>query len=37
MLLVAFSGALIAQYNGFSDVGMGIGLIVIGFSFCYYR
>jgi putative tryptophan/tyrosine transport system permease protein len=30
--LVAFSGALIAQYNGFSDVGMGIGLIVIGLA-----
>lgn len=30
--LVAFSGALIAQYNGFSDVGMGIGMIVIGLA-----
>src|SRR3954465_10329909 len=29
---VAFSGALIAQYNGFSDVGMGIGMIVIGLA-----
>jgi putative tryptophan/tyrosine transport system permease protein len=30
--IVAFSGALIAQYNGFSDVGMGIGMIVIGLA-----
>ncbi len=30
--LVAFSGALIAQYNSFSDVGMGIGMIVIGLA-----
>lgn len=30
--LVAFSGALIAQYGGFSDVGMGIGMIVIGLA-----
>jgi putative tryptophan/tyrosine transport system permease protein len=30
--LVACSGALIAQYNGFSDVGMGIGMIVIGLA-----
>ncbi|MCM3651099.1 ABC transporter permease [Metabacillus litoralis] len=30
--LVAFSGAIIAQYNGFSDVGMGIGLIVVGLA-----
>ena len=30
--MVAFSGALIAQYNGFSDVGMGIGMIVIGLA-----
>ncbi|NSL52015.1 ABC transporter permease [Calidifontibacillus erzurumensis] len=29
---VAFSGALIAQYNSFSDVGMGIGMIVIGLA-----
>lgn len=29
---VALSGALIAQYNGFSDVGMGIGMIVIGLA-----
>jgi putative tryptophan/tyrosine transport system permease protein len=30
--LVAFAGALVAQYNGFSDVGMGIGMIVIGLA-----
>ena len=30
--LVAFSGGLIAQYNGFSDIGMGIGMIVIGLA-----
>lgn len=30
--LVAFSGAIIAQYNGFSDVGMGIGMIIIGLA-----
>ncbi|PLS18806.1 ABC transporter permease [Bacillus sp. M6-12] len=30
--LVAFSGALVAQYNGFSDAGMGIGMIVIGLA-----
>ena len=30
--LVAFSGALIAQYGGFADVGMGIGMIVIGLA-----
>ncbi|PWW27774.1 putative ABC transport system permease protein [Cytobacillus oceanisediminis] len=30
--LVAFSGALVAQYNGFSDVGMGIGMIIIGLA-----
>ncbi len=29
---VAFSGALIAQYNKFSDVGMGIGMIVVGLA-----
>lgn len=28
--LAAFSGALIAQYQGFADVGMGIGTIVVG-------
>ena len=30
--LVALSGALIAQHGGFADVGMGIGLIVIGLA-----
>jgi len=30
--LVALSGSFIAQYNGFSDMGMGTGLIVIGLA-----
>lgn len=30
--LVAFSGSLVAQYQGFSDVGMGIGMIIIGLA-----
>jgi putative ABC transport system permease protein len=30
--LVAFSGALIAQYGGYADVGMGIGMIIIGLA-----
>ena len=30
--LVAFSGALVAQSNGFADVGMGTGTIVIGLA-----
>ena len=30
--LVAFSGALLAQYQGFSDVQMGRGAIVIGLA-----
>jgi len=30
--LVALSGALVAQNQGFSDVGMGIGMIVIGLA-----
>lgn len=30
--LVAISGALIAQSNGFADVGMGVGTIVIGLA-----
>lgn len=30
--LVALSGSLIAQHGGFADVGMGIGLIVIGLA-----
>lgn len=30
--LVALSGGLIAQYQGFADIGMGIGLIIIGLA-----
>jgi len=30
--LVALSGALIAQYSGFADVGMGLGMIVTGLA-----
>ncbi|KAB8137924.1 ABC transporter permease [Gracilibacillus oryzae] len=30
--LVDLSGALIAQYGGFTDIGMGIGMIVIGLA-----
>ncbi|MGI6686535.1 MAG: ABC transporter permease [Bacillota bacterium] len=30
--LVALSGALVAQYQGFADVGMGIGTIVVGLA-----
>lgn len=30
--MVAVSGALIAQYQGFADVGMGIGMIVAGLA-----
>lgn len=30
--LVALSGALVAQYQGFSDIGMGIGTIVAGLA-----
>ncbi|KEZ53807.1 MULTISPECIES: ABC transporter permease [Metabacillus] len=30
--LVAFSGAFIAQFSGFSDIGMGIGMIIIGLA-----
>ncbi|HEY4554482.1 MAG TPA: ABC transporter permease [Bacillaceae bacterium] len=30
--LVAFAGALIAQYAKFSDIGMGIGMIIIGLA-----
>ncbi len=30
--LVAFSGALIAQYSKFADVNMGIGMIVVGLA-----
>lgn len=29
---VALSGALIAQYSGFADIGMGIGMIIIGLA-----
>jgi putative ABC transport system permease protein len=30
--LVGLSGALVAQYQSFSDVGMGIGMIVVGLA-----
>ena len=30
--LVAFSGALVAQYQGFADAGMGIGMIIAGLA-----
>lgn len=30
--LVAIAGALVAQYQGFADIGMGIGLILIGLA-----
>lgn len=30
--LVAFSGGLVAQYSGFADVGMGIGMIIAGLA-----
>jgi putative ABC transport system permease protein len=30
--LVAMSGALVAQYSGFADIGMGIGTIVTGLA-----
>jgi len=30
--MVAFSGALVAQYGAFADVGMGIGMIIIGLA-----
>lgn len=30
--LVAFSGGVLAQYQGFADVGMGTGIIVIGLA-----
>ncbi|MGI9953528.1 hypothetical protein V3F56_14340 [Moorellaceae bacterium AZ2] len=30
--LVAFSGGLVGQYQGFADVGMGIGMIVAGLA-----
>lgn len=30
--LIAFSGALIAQKQGFADIGMGIGMIIVGLA-----
>nr|WP_245526675.1 ABC transporter permease [Acetohalobium arabaticum] len=30
--LVALAGSLVAQYQGFADVGMGIGMIIIGLA-----
>ncbi len=30
--LIAISGALFAQYQGFADVGMGVGIIIIGLA-----
>ena len=30
--LVALSGALVAQYQGFADVGMGLGTVVAGLA-----
>ena len=30
--LVALSGALVAQYQGFADVGMGVGTVVAGLA-----
>lgn len=30
--LVAFSGAMVAQKQGFADVGMGIGMIIVGLA-----
>ena len=30
--LIALSGALIAQYQGFADVQMGIGIVVLGLA-----
>lgn len=30
--LIALSGSLVAQYNGYADVTMGIGAIVVGFA-----
>lgn len=30
--LVALGGALVAQYQGFADIGMGIGLILVGLA-----
>jgi putative ABC transport system permease protein len=36
-MLVGIAGALVAQNNGFADVGMGVGTIVIGLGQRYYR
>lgn len=30
--LIAFSGALVAQKQGFADIGMGIGMIIVGLA-----
>ncbi|ACL70745.1 inner-membrane translocator [Halothermothrix orenii H 168] len=30
--LVALSGALVAQYQGFTDIGMGMGMIIVGLA-----
>jgi len=30
--LVSLSGAMIAQYQGFADISMGIGIIIIGLA-----
>jgi putative ABC transport system permease protein len=30
--LVALSGAIIAQYQGFADISMGIGMVIIGLA-----
>ena len=32
MSLIALSGSLVAQYNGYADVTMGIGAIVVGLA-----
>ena len=31
-MLVAFAGSLISQHQGFADIGMGIGMIIIGLA-----
>ena len=35
--LIALSGALIAQYQGFADVQMGIGMVVLGLGQRHHR
>ena len=35
--LVALSGALLSQYQGFADVQMGIGMVVWGLASVHYR